>query len=162
MIAGIDIGLKNLAWCTVEGEDINFGLIDLRQGKCKDYTKLVVDRYPFPFSGAQKIVIERQMNAKMKLIAQAVRLLHYKQSEMVTPHRIKKFYGTSTGKYKGNKKAAELKVSEIFPKIWKRIKGRKKDDICDAILMAFWGKSQSQLEDLPRSAGARSGAPSES
>lgn len=150
MIAGIDIGLRNLAWCTVEGADINFGLIDLRRGSSKDYAKLVVEQHPFPFSRAETIIIERQMSAKMKIIGTAIRLLHWDQAEMVTPHKVKRFFGTSTGKYKGNKKAAELKVRELLPEIWGRLKVfKKRDDLCDAILMALWGQHRNRREAPP-------------
>ena len=151
-VVGIDPGTRNLGICVWEGDRINFQVLDLISldpSSRKDPTKLVRTAWEmglFPFSEAL-IVVETQMSATQRLVAQAFRLLFWEETKMIRPHAWKKHHGTSTGKYRTNKQASVLKVLELCDHgklpvgTREKLLGlKKKDDAADAILMCLYGR----------------------
>lgn len=152
MYVGIDPGTRNLGICVWVDGRLDFDVLDLISldpKSRKDPTKLVRtawERGLLPFAGA-KIFVERQMNATQRLVAQALRLLFWEETTLIRPHAWKKWHGTSTGKYRENKKASVQKVLDLcdegkLPKGTreKLLEFKKKDDAADAILMCLFAR----------------------
>lgn len=92
---------------------------------------------------ADVVLIEVQMKRKFITMQYILgSMLHNmgKKYHFIAPIRVKKHFGTSTGKYATNKSAAIQCAMAMYPHLFKkRAKNSKKlDDIADAILMCRW------------------------
>ena len=89
------------------------------------------------------VLIERQMQSRMKMIACALRCFFWGKSHMVAPLSVRKHFKISTGVYKNNKKASiALAPTFLTPaQLEKFNKHKKKDDCADAILQGlYWSR----------------------
>lgn len=146
-VVSIDPGLRNFGYAIVQdGNLIAFDSIciwDLVPKKKRtDYpyiARVLVENTDI-FRGADYVLIERQMQSRMKMIACALRCFFWDKSQMVAPISVRKHFKISTGVYKKNKKASIALVPKFFDeKQMKRFMAhKKKDDIADAVLMAMY------------------------
>tara|TARA_B100000925_G_C22007160_1_gene474237 strand:- start:3524 stop:4003 length:480 start_codon:yes stop_codon:yes gene_type:complete len=146
-IVSIDVGLRNFGYAIIENNQlIEFDSIciwDLVPKKNRtDYpfiARVLVDKTPI-FNGADVVLIERQMQARMKMIACALRCFFWDKSKMVAPLSVRKYFKISTGVYKDNKKASITLVPKFLnEEQMKKFKvHKKKDDLSDAILQGLW------------------------
>ena len=146
-IVSIDVGLRNFGYAIIEDNKlIDFDSIciwDLvPKQKRTDYpyiARVLVDKTNI-FDGVDCVLIERQMQARMKMIACALRCFFWGKSHMVAPLSVRKFFKISTGVYKKNKKAsielAPKYLNEDQLKIF--VSHKKKDDCADAILQGLY------------------------
>lgn len=170
-IVGLDPGLRNMGWSvfdTEKGEFASFGVYDMMKGQPKSmktkYEELV---YAFcqnsqeVLQTADVICIERQMVAKFKQIATALRCFNWETAVLVAPRSMRVHFGISTGAYRTNKKAS----IDIIPKLaisqrnkdWFRLLAKsKKDDIADAMLLAlYWAEAKIAKKRKKRAAAPK-------
>ena len=150
-IVGIDPGLRNFGYAIVDnGELVDFDSICIwdmvPKNKRTDYpfiARVLVDNTSI-FDQADVIIIERQMQSRMKMIACALRCFFWEKSYMLAPIRVKKHFKISMSDYKKNKKASIQLVPKFFsPEQETKFKlHKKKDDIADAVLMAMYWHRQ--------------------
>ena len=95
------------------------------------------------FDACDVLLIERQMRARYKCMAAALKALNIDKAKMVAPQSVKRYFGTGNrgkGAYRANKKChvelarnllngEERVVFESF---------KKKDDIADCVAMTRW------------------------
>jgi Holliday junction resolvasome RuvABC endonuclease subunit len=146
-IVGIDPGLRNFGYAIVDnGELVEFDSICIwdmvPKNKRKDYAyiaRTLVDNTSI-FDNCDVVLIERQMQSRMKLIACALRCFFWEKSYMLAPIRVKKHFKISMSDYKKNKKASIQLVPKFFTteQLERFQKHKKKDDIADAVLMAMY------------------------
>ena len=88
------------------------------------------------FAGADVVLIENQMQAKMKMIACALRCFMWKKAVPISPLAVRKHFGISNGNYRQNKKDSKSFVHQFLtPLQSERIKKTKKqDDVADAVI----------------------------
>jgi len=157
-VISIDVGVTNFAFAIL-GEDLI--LADKRRvcawKGSKDYvnmTETVLGWFKPHIVPGTVLVIERQMRAGiMRLFQIALEVAWYHttgtRALIVSPCKVKQFWGTSTGKYASNKNAAVKKMDEITEagQPYERFAGKwsavqmyydKIDDVADAILQALW------------------------
>jgi len=149
-IVSIDPGLRNMGFAIInDGVLVDFGSIciwDLvPKNKHSDYpfiARVLVDNTDI-FTDVDIVLIERQMQSRMKMIACSLRCFFWEKSHMVAPLSVRKYFNISTGVYKNNKKAS----IELVPKylsiaqIDKFKQSKKKDDMADSILQGlYWCK----------------------
>jgi len=146
MILSIDVGTRNLGWCTWDEKCVDFGIIDLMAlKKGTDYAAKVKRLHESGFfDNADTILCEIQMRSCMKTIATAIRCLEWDKTVRVAPQRIKRHFASATGKHRSNKKAAVAIAQRYLSGalLDKFMKLKKKDDIADAILQCVWYTSQ--------------------
>jgi Holliday junction resolvasome RuvABC endonuclease subunit len=149
-IVSIDPGLRNFGFAIIEnGTLIDFNSIciwDLvPKNKRTDYpyiARVLVDNTDI-FKNVDIVLIERQMQSRMKMIACALRCFFWGKSHMVAPLSVRKHFKISTGVYKNNKKASiALAPTFLTPaQLEKFNKHKKKDDCADAILQGlYWSR----------------------
>lgn len=146
-IVAVDPGLRNFGYAIVDnGELVEFDSICIwdmvPKNKRKDYAYIahcLVEKTTF-FDNCDVVLIERQMQARMKLIACALRCFFWEKAYMLAPIRVKKHFKISMSDYKKNKNASILCVQKFFnsEQMKKFQKHKKKDDIADAVLMALY------------------------
>ena len=161
-IISVDVGVTNFAYAVL-GADL---LACEKRRVCdfkgsKDYvemTRTVMSWFAPHIVAGTVLILERQMRAgvmQMFQVALEVAWYHTTGSRalVVSPIKVKKFWGTSTGAYKKNKCAAVAKMDELtesgaaygrFGGAWSglRLYHSKVDDFADALLQAFWGRAQ--------------------
>ncbi len=146
-VVSIDPGLRNFGYAIIEnGQLIDFDSICIwdyvPKKKRTDYpyiARMLVEHSNI-FEGAEVILIERQMQARMKMIACALRCFFWDKSHMIAPLSVRKYFGISMGVYKENKKASkEFVLKYLTPKQKEKYMGSKKrDDMADAILQGMF------------------------
>ena len=105
-------------------------------------TKRFCDALKFYLNKADVVLIEAQMQAKMKVVQTAMQCFYWEKSHIVGPLAVRKFFGISMSNYRLNKK----KSIELAPLLIKTKKEKslietfkKKDDVADAIILAkYW------------------------
>lgn len=146
-VLAIDPGLKNLGFAlVVDGKLARFGVMDVQKGVNKKYHK----NYSYlmrrisktaMFRTADVVVVERQMNQKMRCIATALVCFAWPRGLLVSPRSVKVHHGISMKNYRMNK-AAAVRLAPEYMSQRSRARFRqlkhKRDDISDAILMCFW------------------------
>lgn len=144
-IVSVDPGTRNLGIAVYEnGKITHFGCYDLFQYVKKkkertDYALMThnfVAAHPEIFKGMDKILIEVQIQARMKLVCNTLRCLHWEKAVKMSPLAVHNFYKSGKGKHSKNKKAA-IKLAERFlsgSQLEKLKKHKKRDDICDCVI----------------------------
>lgn len=152
IIFAVDPGVRNMGYACYDTEKcafLTFGAYDMH----KDTKRLEKTKYALltkRFCGALKlylnkadvVVIEAQMQAKMKVVQTAMQCFYWEKSHIVGPLAVRKFFGISMSNYRLNKK----KSIELAPLLIKTKKEKslietfkKKDDVADAIILAkYW------------------------
>tara|TARA_B100000519_G_C14170000_1_gene403400 strand:- start:560 stop:1036 length:477 start_codon:yes stop_codon:yes gene_type:complete len=142
-IVSIDPGTVNCGYAVWEnGKFIKFGSYNLlamvNKKKKTDYPFIVrtfADKTKL-FEGADIILIENQMQARMKMIACALRCFYWDVSVPISPLAVRKHFKISNGNYRKNKKDSKVFVHKILTKEQGKhvLKSKKQDDICDAVI----------------------------
>jgi Holliday junction resolvasome RuvABC endonuclease subunit len=154
-ILAIDVGLRSLGWAhcdTAKGlcnsSAWTVGIVDLYQvvpkKKRTDYclmAKRLVEALP-EAQRADVVCIERQMQARMKQVATALRAFLWPRAVLVAPIVVKRFFGTSCGAYASNKKAGvqlcrEIVCADVRTALLE-MKAKQETDAADALLMVYW------------------------
>ena len=146
-VLSVDPGLKNLGFAyIVDGKLARFGVFNavrrVEKKQQKNYP-LIVHRFSRfkMFQEADIVVVERQMNQKMRCIATALVCFAWPRGLLVSPRSVKVHHGISMSNYRKNKAAAvELAPSYMSTssrQTFRNLK-HKRDDIADAVLMGFW------------------------
>ena len=88
------------------------------------------------------VLIEAQMQAKMKMIQTALQCFYWGKSKIIGPLAVRKFFDISMSNYRLNKKTS----IELAPLLIRTTKEKtlmssfdKKDDVADAIILARLG-----------------------
>lgn len=146
-VVSIDVGLRNFGYAIIDnGSLIDFDSIciwDLvPKTKRTDYpyiARVLVDNTDI-FKDADVILIERQMQARMKMIACALRCFFWEKSKMIAPLSVRKYFKISTGVYKENKKASKNFVERFLDhsQTEKYKSSKKQDDMADAIIQGMY------------------------
>ena len=146
-VLAIDPGLKNLGFAyVVDGKLRRFGVFNavnrVEKKHQKNYSYIAHRFSKFKiFQEADVVIVERQMNQKMRCIATALVCFAWPRGRLVSPRSVKVHHGISMRNYRKNKAAAvELAPSYMSVssrQTYRRLK-HKKDDIADSVLMAFW------------------------
>lgn len=145
-IVAIDPGTRNLGLVVYENKKLtHFGCYDLfdyaKQKKERtDYALLTynfIKAHPTIFQHMDKILIEVQMQARMKIICNTFRVMYWDKAIKISPLGVKHFFKIGKGNHRKNKKAAinfveQFLSSSQFEKIKKH---NKFDDICDCVIM---------------------------
>lgn len=146
-VLSVDPGLKNLGFAyIVDGKLARFGVFNavkrVHKKQQKNYAYIVQRFSRFRmFQEADVVVVERQMNQKMRCIATALVCFAWPRGLLVSPRSVKVHHGISMSNYRKNKAAAvELAPSYMSTSsrhTFRNLK-HKRDDIADAVLMGFW------------------------
>ena len=146
-VLSIDPGTRNLGWCLWDGTVVDFGVIDLQE-VCKgtDYPKKIwaLKQTGF-FDNADVILVERQMQSRMKMLACAIRCFYYERTKMIAPQSVRRHFKTIMKSHAKNKKAHIHYVQDYLkgPLLHKFKLHKKKDDISDTIMqLLYWLSSE--------------------
>lgn len=147
-VLSLDIGLRNMGvvFFDTVTKQLAWKLVDLytttpKVREQKDYclmTHRMMREYQSFFEDADHILLERQMQARMRVIAASIRSRYFDKTLMIAPILVKRHFATSKGNHADNKKAAINLVMAKYsiardPRF---LKLKKKDDLCDALLQA--------------------------
>lgn len=144
LVIGIDMGYANLGVCILDTADLTIPTywanerIWFGRGKptenelfwamhawCQRHIHLLYD--------ADLIVLERQMQARFKIMNTVIRTLHPRKTRVVSPNSVTSHF-KFTNKREIKKAQAVTKCRELFPAFeWP---GGKLDDMADAALLA--------------------------
>ena len=146
-VLSIDPGTRNMGWCLWDGKLVDFGVVDL-QKVCKgtDYPKKIwALRETGFFDRADVILVERQMQSKMKMLACAIRCFFWDKTIMIAPQSVRRHFKTLMKKHASNKKAHVAHAREHVQGALaiKFEQHKKKDDISDAIMQVLYYASSS-------------------
>ena len=146
-VVSIDVGLRNFGYAILQDDElVDFDSIciwDLvPKNKRTDYpyiARVLVENTNI-FDKADVVLIERQMQARMKMIACALRCFFWGKSKMIAPLSVRKHFKISTGVYKENKKASKDFVLQFLSESQKKkyMSSKKKDDMADAIIQGMY------------------------
>ena len=162
----VDVGIVNFAFTIIEvGSDGGVEKLLACHNKkicnfkgSKDYVKmcdtvfeLFADVLPRSSWDRTTLLIERQMKASvMRIFAVSLEVAWYhttgNRAVVISPIKVKRHFGTSTGKYKSNKSAAIKLMPQIcltYPNVrqaWLQtcMKHRKIDDIADSVIQSIY------------------------
>ena len=147
IVLAVDPGIKNLGFAVVkDGKLVQYGVYNtvnkVNKKYHKNYSYLVKRFTRFKFwKQADVIIVERQMNQKMRCVSTALICFAWPRGILVSPRSVKIHHGISMGDYRKNKamavQRAPLYMSEGSRRRFQLLK-HKRDDISDAILMAFY------------------------
>lgn len=142
-IVSIDPGTVNCGYAVWENDKyVDFGsynLLEMVDKKKKtDYpyvAKVFVEKTKL-FDGADVILIENQMQARMKMIACALRCFFYDKTVMVAPQSVRRYFKISNSNYRKNKQDSKDFVHTFLTeKQSKEVRATKKsDDLSDAVI----------------------------
>ena len=142
-IVSIDPGTVNCGYAVWEdGKYIDFGSYNLlemvHKKKKTDYPYIVSEfiKKTQLFHGADVVLIENQMQARMKMIACSLRCFFWGKSVPISPLAVRKYFKISNGNYRQNKKDSKAFVHRFLSKEQsKKVKASKKsDDLSDAVI----------------------------
>ncbi len=146
-VLSIDPGTVNLGWCLYDGGIVDFGVVNLdRMCKGTDYPKKIWTlRQTGFFDKADVILVERQMQSRMKMLACAIRCFAWDKTVMVAPQCVRRHFKTLTKQYRTNKKAHVAHAQTVLhgTLLHKFNTHKKKDDISDAIMQLLYYISSS-------------------
>jgi len=139
MILSIDIGSTHFGWSrwTPDRGFYDFGLLNLKTVKGKDLPEKMHTLYIGGFFIADTILVERQMRAKFKCCATAIRCMgsNFEKTRIITPQSVKRHFSTMKLNHGKNKKA-HMELARTFmseEELGRLATFKKKDDISDAI-----------------------------
>ena len=145
---GIDVGFANLACCGLDGDwrkPVFWTNERILEGKYSE-ERLWQATYAWCmkmkdiFKAASMIVLERQIDDRFKVMNTVIRTLHPTLAVVVSPATI----GAKFGLRRNRKEKKEDAIKLVGNKL--RIADvRKKDDLADAFLLAFWGFQKLEL-----------------
>lgn len=152
IIFAVDPGVKNMGYACYDTDRrafITFGKYDMQTGvKSREKTKYALltkrfcDEMKDYLKKADVVLIEAQMQAKMKMIQTAMQCFYWEKSHVIGPLAVRKFFGISMSNYAKNKRTSvELSVKLIHTLNEKKLMRSfdKKDDVADAIILArYW------------------------
>ena len=152
IIFAVDPGVKNMGYACYDTERrsfITFGKYDMQTGvKSREKTKYALltkrfcDEMDSYLKKSDVILIEAQMQAKMKMIQTAMQCFYWEKSHVIGPLAVRKFFGISMSNYSKNKRTSvELSGKLIHTLNEKKLMRSfdKKDDVADAIILArYW------------------------
>lgn len=160
LVVGIDVGIKNLAFCALSaGDDGRFEIKEwanehLTEGnylplKNVEYIRAFVQRHAALLAEADLVVVERQMRVNMRIIEAVLHALFFAKCVVVQARTVKAYYGLCMRNYRLNKQAAVEHVTKLLQQAdssWLPCFEvmRKKDDLADAFLMAHYFSSNGQ------------------
>ena len=142
-IVSIAPGTVNCGYAVWEdGKFTSFGSYNLlemvHKKKKTDYPFIVKEfiRQTQLFDKVDVVLIENQMQARMKMIACSLRCFFWGKSVMIAPQSVRRYFKISNSNYKQNKKDSKLFVHTLLPKDQsnKLLKMKKADDVADAII----------------------------
>ena len=142
LILPVDVGTRNFGmtlYDTKKKDFVMMRLLDLRN--MKDHVKQMKRMSEEePFLSADVLLVENQMRSIMKTMATALRAFNFDKTVMVAPQSVKRFFRSSTGTHRLNKKKALEKVREMLSEKSQAMLGKfqKQDDIADCILQTLW------------------------
>ena len=152
IIFAVDPGVKNMGYACYDTERkgfITFGKFDMQTGvKSKEKTKYALltkrfcDAMEDYLKKADVVLIEAQMQAKMKMIQTAMQCFYWDKSHVIGPLAVRKFFGISMSNYSKNKKTSVILSGQLIHSIREKhlmSSFEKKDDVADAIILArYW------------------------
>ncbi len=149
-ILSIDIGSTNFGWSRWRRTRgfYAFGVLNLKNVKGKDLPEKMHSLYIQGFFDADIILCERQMRAKFKCCATAIRCMgnNFTKTHIIAPQSVKRHFGTMKLNHRENKKAhMELAKQFLSQAESVRLEAfKKKDDICDTFVQTmFWVEKNS-------------------
>ena len=100
----------------------------------------MIAAHPTIFQNLDIILIENQIQAKMKVVACALRCFYWGKSITISPKAVRNYFGISHSNYRKNKKASILKVKDFLSKDQLKIisNHKKMDDIADAVIQLHY------------------------
>jgi len=148
-IVSIDIGTRNLGLCVYVNKKLtHFDCYDLfdyvKKKERTDYSLMVINfirENHNIFSDLDVILLENQMQSRMKIIMTTFRVFFWGKSVRISPLAVHNFFRTGNkGKHKENKKSAIKLVGQFLNKrqVEKITKHKKKDDISDSIIQVHY------------------------
>ena len=152
IIFAVDPGVKNMGYACYDTERkgfITFGKFDMQTGvKSKEKTKYALltkrfcDAMDDYLKMADVVLIEAQMQAKMKMIQTAMQCFYWDKSHVIGPLAVRKFFGISMSNYSKNKRTSVILSGQLIHSIKEKhlmSSFEKKDDVADAIILArYW------------------------
>ena len=152
IIFAVDPGTKNMGYACYDTEKRKFltfgkwdmitGVPRLKKTKYAFLTKRFCDAMSIYLNKSDVILIEAQMQAKMKMIQTAMQCFYWDKSHVIGPLAVRKFFGISMSNYARNKRTSvELSGKLIHTLNEKKLMRsfEKKDDVADAIILArYW------------------------
>jgi len=154
-VLSLDIGLRNMGVVFFDSatKHLAWQLVDLfvttpKAREQRDYclmTHRMMKKYEELFDDADHILLERQMQSRMRVIAASIRSRYFDKTKMIAPILVKRHFATSRGNHSDNKKAAINFVMSKYAiaKDPRFLKLRKRDDVADALLQADYFLAQS-------------------
>lgn len=146
-IVSIDPGTVNCGYAVwINGKITSFGSYNLlemvKKAKKTDYPFIVksfIEKTDL-FNDVDVVLIENQMQARMKMIACSLRCFFWGKSVPISPLAVRKAFGISNGNYKKNKNDSKSLVHTLISKEQsKQLKlSKKQDDAADAIIQIFY------------------------
>lgn len=147
IIFAVDPGVKNMGYACYDTKTrkfLTFGKFNMREGvkrvertKYAYLTKRFCDKFKVLLKRADVVLIEAQMQAKMKVIQTAMQCFYWDKSKVIGPLAVRNFFNISTSNYNLNKKKSVELVGKLLPGSLKTF--TKKDDVADAIILArYW------------------------
>ena len=153
-IVSIDTGTRNSGVCVWENGTItHFASYDLFEFVTKkeltDYptmAKNFVDRSGL-FENVDVVLVENQIQARMKMLACAWRCFFWGKSVRVSPLAVRNYFKISTSDYRKNKASSKAFVHKFLnPEQSKQLlTNKKKDDIADAVIQLYWYLKKNKL-----------------
>ena len=149
-IVSIDIGTRNLAVAIYKNGNLThfncYCLFDYIKSKKEktDYTLMThnfIKSHPEIFRDMDKLLLENQIQARMKVIMTSFRCFFFKKAVKISPLAVHNhFKSGNKGIHKKNKKSAEKLVEKFLTgsQLEKLRKHKKRDDISDAVIMIFY------------------------
>ena len=148
-IVSIDIGTKNLGLAVHDNGRLThfdcyclFDYIKTKKEKT-DYTLMTynfIQAHPEIFKNIDKLLLENQIHARMKVIMTSFRCFFYKKAVKISPLAVHNHFKSGKGKHSKNKKAAIQLVERFLSanQVETLKKHIKKDDCADAIIQIYY------------------------
>ena len=108
-----------------------------------DYTLMTynfIQSHPEIFKNMDKLLLENQMQSRMRVIQTSFRCFFYKKAVKISPLAVHNHFKSGKGKHSKNKKAAVKLVEQFLSgsQMEKLKKHPKTDDISDAIIQIYY------------------------
>ncbi len=142
-VVSIDPGTVNLGYAVwIDGSFTDFGsynILEMVKKKHRTDYSYVVKTFMEKtqlFKDADVILVEHQMQARMKMIACSIRCFFWGKCKMISPLAVRKHFKISNGDYKKNKSDSKQFVHRLLTKEQSEeiVKSKKHDDIADALI----------------------------